>query len=195
MTTYVALLRAVNVVHHQRVEMAELRSAVEGMGYSGVETLLGSGNLVFVGPPQPTDEVEELLEREFTRRLKLTTDAFVRTAEEWAAIVAHNPFPKEAEGDPSHLLLYALRTVPNPPSWKALTIGISGPEVARGWDRHAYVVYPDGVGRSKVTLPFLEGRLGTRGTGRNWNTVLKLARLTRSQAGRMPRRREGEPRP
>ena len=43
--------------------------------------------------------------------------------------------------------------------------------------RQAYVVYPDGVGTSKLTIALLERKLGTAGTGRNWNTVLKLAEL------------------
>jgi hypothetical protein len=33
----------------------------------------------------------------------------------------------------------------------------------------------DGVGRSRVTSGLIERKLTTRGTGRNWNTVLKIA--------------------
>jgi uncharacterized protein (DUF1697 family) len=44
----------------------------------------------------------------------------------------------------------------------------------RATSRHAYIVYPDGIGRSRVTNALIEKTLGTRGTGRNWNTVLKL---------------------
>ena len=40
--------------------------------------------------------------------------------------------------------------------------------------RHAYFVYPDGIGKSKLTMSLIERKLGTRGTARNWNTVLKL---------------------
>jgi uncharacterized protein (DUF1697 family) len=45
--------------------------------------------------------------------------------------------------------------------------------------RHRSIVYPAGIGRSKLTNSFVEDRLGTRGTGRNWNTVLRLAALVR----------------
>jgi uncharacterized protein (DUF1697 family) len=38
-------------------------------------------------------------------------------------------------------------------------------------------VYPDGIGRSRLTNRVIETKLDTRGTGRNWNTVLKLAEL------------------
>lgn len=41
----------------------------------------------------------------------------------------------------------------------------------------AYVYYPDGQGRSKLTFTILTRHLGAGATGRNWNTVLKLAAL------------------
>lgn len=43
--------------------------------------------------------------------------------------------------------------------------------------KQASVAYPDGIGRSKLTTALIEAKLGTRGTGRNWNTVLKLLEL------------------
>ena len=50
-------------------------------------------------------------------------------------------------------------------------------EVVRAKGRHAYLVYPDGVGRSRLTNVLIEKKLRARGTGRNWNTVLKLGAL------------------
>ena len=45
-----------------------------------------------------------------------------------------------------------------------------------GGHKH-YIVYPDGIGRSRLTNALIDKQLGTRGTGRNWNTVLKLTAL------------------
>ncbi len=47
--------------------------------------------------------------------------------------------------------------------------------------RHLYITYPDGAGRSKLTGTFIEKKLGTSGTARNWNTVLKLDVLATTQ--------------
>ena len=41
----------------------------------------------------------------------------------------------------------------------------------------AYVTYPNGIGKSKLTNVFLEKHLGVAGTARNWNTVTKLLQL------------------
>lgn len=105
------------------------------------------------------------------------TDCFVRSAADWRAMIAKNPFPREAKRDPGHLLLYCLKARPQPQAVTALQDAITGREKVRAWGQYAYAVYPDGVGRSRLTSAQLERTLGARGTGRNWNTVLKLGRL------------------
>ena len=59
----------------------------------------------------------------------------------------------------------------------ALQAAIKGREIVKARGKQAYFVYPDGVGRSKLTIQVIEKALGTRGTARNWNTVLKLGEL------------------
>jgi uncharacterized protein (DUF1697 family) len=57
----------------------------------------------------------------------------------------------------------------------ALRKAIVGRESIAADERQLYIVYPDGIGRSKLTTSLIEKRLATRGTGRNWNTLVKLA--------------------
>ena len=52
-----------------------------------------------------------------------------------------------------------------------------GREIVKAKGHQAYIVYPDGQGRSRLTTLMIEKKLGTRATGRNWNTVLKLQAL------------------
>jgi uncharacterized protein (DUF1697 family) len=51
--------------------------------------------------------------------------------------------------------------------------------VVRAEGAQLYISYPDGVGRSKLTMALIEKTIGARGTGRNWNTVLKIATAAR----------------
>jgi uncharacterized protein (DUF1697 family) len=60
---------------------------------------------------------------------------------------------------------------------------IAGPERVAAEGRHLYIHYADGIGRSKLTTARIEKALGTRGTARNWNTVLKLRDAARERAG------------
>ena len=175
MTTYVALLRAVNLGGKNKVAMADLRDLLAELGFDDPKSLLQSGNLVFRAGKRSTAQLERLLCDEVRKSLGVTTDFFVRTAEEWKGIVAANPFPKEARSDPGHLVVQFLRDAPSAESVRALQASIVGPEIVRAKGREAYMVYPDGMGRSKATTALIEKKLATRATARNWNTVVKLA--------------------
>jgi uncharacterized protein (DUF1697 family) len=177
MPTHIALLRAVNLGPYNRVAMADLRDLAVALGFEQPKTLLQSGNLVFRNGRPTGAALEALLERETAARLGLEIAYVVRTVAEWQAIVSRNPFPEEARRDPAHLVLLCLKAVPAPGALERLQAAIPGREVVRTDGRQAYLVYPDGIGTSKLTNAVIERRLGTAGTGRNWNTVLKLAAL------------------
>ena len=163
MTTYIALLRGINVGGHQKVTMADLRDMATRLGLATVQTLLQSGNLVFRADARPAAHLEHLLEAEAIKRLALQSDFMVRTAEEWKKIVARNPFREQAVRDPSHLVVMFFK---------------DAPKIVHADGRQAYITYPDGIGDSRLTNVLIERKLGVRGTARNWNTVLKLETLT-----------------
>ena len=174
---HIALLRAVNLAGLNKVGMADLRALLVSLGFEDAQTLLNSGNVVFSGGNKRTTVLEQTLEKATAKRLGVHTDFFVRTAKEWEEIVDANPFPREAKEDPGHLLAVILKTEVAAADVTALQKAIVGKEVVRTIGRCAYVVYPDGIGRSKLTNVVIEKKLGTRGTARNWNTVLKLSAL------------------
>jgi uncharacterized protein (DUF1697 family) len=94
-------------------------------------------------------------------------------------VIAHNPFPDEAERDPARLHVMPLKEAPGEDQVDALQAVITGREVLRAHGREAYIVYPDGAGNSRLTNALIERKLGTRGTARNWNTVLKIQALAK----------------
>lgn len=179
MPAFITVLRAINIGAHNRIRMADLRAMLEKIGLEDAQTLLVSGNAVFRSTATSSAKLEQLLEQASLKHLGVTTDYFVRTAKEWQAIIDANPFPKEAKSDPGHLLMMCLRDAPSAAAVTALQAAIKGRELVRADGRHAYFVYPDGVGASKLSVTMIEKALGTRGTARNWNTVLKLGELTR----------------
>jgi uncharacterized protein (DUF1697 family) len=177
MTTHIALLRAINLPGHNKLTMAPLRTLLTELGMENVQSLLQSGNLVFQTDARSTARLEDQLAAAVAKRFKVTTEFFVRSAADWKRVIAANPFPKEARDDPGHLLVIFLKAAPKPAHLAALECAIKGRERVRLDGRHAYVVYPDGVGRSKLTAALIERHLETTGTGRNWNTVLKLGEM------------------
>lgn len=177
MPRFVALLRGINVVGRNMVSMSELREFAAALGLGAPATLLQSGNLVFDGKRRSAASLERLLEKESAEHFDAAITYIVRSAADWQTIIENNPFPEEAKSDPSHLLMMALKSVPSAKDVAALEAAIKGPEYLRAVRQQLYVVYPAGIGQSKLTHGLIEKKLGTRGTGRNWNTVLKLGEM------------------
>ena len=177
MTIQIALIRGINVGGHQAVAMSDLRDLLTQLGFQSARSLLQSGNLVFRCDARTAGELERMLEMEAETRLGIHADFLIRSAKEWREVVARNPFPKEAERDPSHLVVMFLKSAANAKDVKALQAAIAGSEIVRADGKHLYIVYPDGIGRSRLTNALIEKKLGIRGTARNWNTVLKIAAL------------------
>jgi uncharacterized protein (DUF1697 family) len=169
---YVALLRAVNV-GGVKVAMSDLKALCEGLGFTEVSTLLNSGNVIFTSS-KSSAALETLLEKEMTKRFARGTDFLVRNAKEWAALIAANPFPEMAKRDPGHLVAMPLKDAPGKAAMAKLDAAIKGRETAKAVGKTLYLTYPDGIGVSKLTIGVIEKALGTRGTARNWNTVLKV---------------------
>ncbi len=177
MPRHIALLRGVNLGGHKAVKMAALRQCLTELGCAEVQTLLQSGNVVFGGERRAGSALERWLEEAVATQLGVRTDICVRSATEWTALIAANPFPDEAKRDPAHLLAVCLKTSPVPGAVNALRSAITGPERVEGGGREVYIVYPAGVGQSRLTPALIDSKLGVRGTARNWNTVLKLGAL------------------
>jgi uncharacterized protein (DUF1697 family) len=87
---YLALLRGINVGGKNLIKMADLRIAVEAMGFSDVETYIQSGNVLFRAPRQKREVlaagIESRLSRRFGTELKvvLLTEAQLKGVVEGA---------------------------------------------------------------------------------------------------------------
>ena len=172
-----ALLGAVNV-GGRKVTAARMRAAAEDLGYQQVASYVTSGNLVLV-----TSHAVATVERELSKALSdehgFDVPVLARTSARWDAIVAGLPFEAQARDDPSHLVVYCWDGAVGSTSFDPSPYGAE--QVV--WAGHeCYAYYPDGIGRSKLTLPVLKKATGRAGTARNWNTVLALARLARERA-------------
>jgi Uncharacterized protein conserved in bacteria len=172
--------------------MTVLRDFLAQVGLQDAKSLLQSGNLIFTSKVRTGAELERFLESEAAERLSLEVDFYVRTPDEWKTVIRQNPFRKEAERDPGHLVVLFLKTAPAAENVAALQADIKGPEIVKAKGKQAYIFYPNGQGRSKLTTAMIEKHLG-RGTGRNWNTVTKLGIIAKTGSAKLtpvhPRKR------
>lgn len=173
MPAFVALLRAVNLGPHNKISMSDLKSLAGKLGLENPRTLLQSGNLVFEAKGKSSAH-EKTLEAALIEQAKLETPVLVRSLPEWKALLEENPFPKEANSDPGHLVVMPLKAKPDKAALTVLRAAIVGRERAELVGRDLFLVYPDGIGESKLTIKLIEKKLGVTGTGRNWNTAQKI---------------------
>ncbi len=173
MTRYIALLRAVNLGSHKKIAMPALREALTGLGYTGVETYLQSGNAVLTAPGRDADEVTAEIGERLAAELGLTTEVILRTAAELRALVDANPLEV---GDPTKTSVLFLYEPPPPDRLKDLDPAAYAPEEMVVAGRDVYLHLPNGTGRAKLP-PLLTRRLKVPGTMRNWRSVTALLDL------------------
>lgn len=174
MTTFIALLRGINVGKAKRIAMADLRALVEDLGYSDVRTLLNSGNVVFRGKPRK--DAAERLERAILDRLGVASRVTVLSADELRGVAAENPW-LELALDPSRLLVAVFRTLEerarNAEALEKLGAKRGPTDAFAVGTRAAYLGCPDGILASPLA-EVLGKALGDSVTTRNWATVGKL---------------------
>lgn len=166
MNNYIALLRAVNVGGTGKLPMADLRAICESAGFQDVRTYIASGNVVLRSASTAV-QVKATLEAALARYAGKPVGVLVRTGAEMAAVMAANPFPKAA---PNRVVAIFLDNAPPADALTTLSHR-NGEEVALG-RRELYVHYGEGMADSKLKIPAAKG-----GTGRNMNTVSRLAAM------------------
>jgi uncharacterized protein (DUF1697 family) len=176
MATWVVLLRGINVGGANRLAMADLRDVMATLGHSEVVTYIQSGNVVVTNERVDRATLAAEISAEIGRRHGLTVSAVLRTPEELRASLAANPFTSEI--DATRVSITFLSDAPSAENVARLERDRFLPDQFVVVGGELYGHYPNGAGRSKMTLDYFEKRLGVRGTARNLNTVSKLIDLS-----------------
>jgi uncharacterized protein (DUF1697 family) len=176
-TTYIALLRAVNV-GGRVVKMAELLRVFEAMGFGRIQTYIQSGNVLFASDESPA-ALRGRIEPEIEAAFGFPVTVVLRTTAELERAVAQCPFAAESASEHKGLYVAALATIPAPEGADRLRVAYNGSDEWRIVGREVYLLYYQGAGVSKLTNALLERHLGVAATSRNWRTITTLARMAR----------------
>ena len=103
MTTYIALLRGINVGKAKRIAMADLRALLEDLGYTDVVTLLNSGNVVFKAGKGVPKKLAADISAAIATHLGIEVPVIVVSTQELALIVGENTFGKGLVQNPFQL--------------------------------------------------------------------------------------------
>jgi uncharacterized protein (DUF1697 family) len=169
---YVVLLRGINLGHHNKVPMADLREIVGDIGCTDVATYIQSGNVVAtstLAAQTLASRLESALEEHFGFRPR----TMVRTASEIRDVLAKNPFAHQDTGK----VHVGFLTGSLGKNSQVPTTTESGADRAMIIGAHIYLYYPNGVGRTKMTQTPMWRAISDDCTVRNLRTVTKLAEM------------------
>jgi len=182
MPTYVVLLRAVNVGGTGKLPMASFRKVLADLGYKNVETYIQSGNAVFEARGSAAG-VAKSVAAALEKIMAGPVGVVVRTHDDLCRIIAGNPFAAEAAADGARVHVAFLAGPAGKDAPAALEQIVRQNSKRR--DRYhlagdtLYLHLPDGAAETKFTGKTLDRAIGVIGTGRNWNTVVKLHAMSR----------------
>jgi uncharacterized protein (DUF1697 family) len=166
MTSFVALLRAVNVGGTGKLPMSDLKDICEELGFGTVRTYIASGYVVFESRKSEA-AIKAVLEKRLEAHAGKPIGVLVRTAAEMALVLADNPFPKAA---PNRTMAVFLDRAPPADTLTSIR-GQRDIQIRLG-RREIYIHYGQGMGSSKLVIAVAKS-----GTARNMNTVATLARM------------------
>jgi uncharacterized protein (DUF1697 family) len=175
--TYVALLRGINVGGNKPLPMPALAALCEKAGCREVRTYIQSGNVVFEADEALAPSLAGLLQKAILKAHKIDVPVIVRSAAEMRRIAAKHPHGAPGV-EPKALHVGFLAQAPSPSQVAALDPQRSPQDVFSVKGAEIYIRFAlEGVAKSKLTNQYLDAKLGTVSTLRNWNTVLKLLEL------------------
>ncbi|MDA1360131.1 DUF1697 domain-containing protein [Glycomyces luteolus] len=176
MTTYVALLRGVNVGGHRKVPMGELREALAAAGFERVRTYIQSGNIV-LDSGRDASAVAAGVAAVIAEAFGHTVPVMVRTAAEIDRIAGADPFA--GRGLDASKVTVTFLSGPAPD----LAVPAGQAEEAHAAGSEVWVYYPDGLGRSTLERTGFWKPLGAlEATTRNIRTVRKLRDMAAESA-------------
>jgi uncharacterized protein (DUF1697 family) len=179
-TTYVALLRGINVGGKNKLPMKDLGEMFVEAGCRQVRTYIQSGNVIFAADPDLVPALPSSIMAQIAQRFGYRIPVILRTSAEIDTVLRRNPFIEAGAaedtlhvlflaGEPSALHVEHLDPDRSPPD----TFTVRGQEI--------YLQLPNGAGRTKLTNDYFDTKLATISTGRNWRTVTKLFELMESR--------------
>jgi uncharacterized protein (DUF1697 family) len=178
-STYIALLRGINVGGHKIIKMDQLRKAFEELRFEDVATYVQSGNVVFKSPRKTSADLSKKIEEMLLRRFNMSVPVIVRTAEEVEDVLRNNPFLKERGIDITKLHVTFLSLTPHNTAMKGLDAIAAGPDRFHCRGQEIYLHCPNGFGGTRLSINAFEKVLAVGATTRNWNTVNRLYEMAR----------------
>ena len=177
MTTYVALLRGINVGGHKLIKMQDLVRIFVGAGCKKVRTFQQAGNVIFESRASNVNHLTTKIERALENDLGYRVPVILRRLSELQEMVRRDRFKKFAQAEEVMLCVVLLAADPKEKPALPLiskTENVEIFEIAEGAafavsrrKKNGWFGYPHAV---------VEKALGVVGTTRQWKSLQKIVK-------------------
>ncbi len=177
MNKYIAILRGINVSGQKLIKMTDLIKHLEELGFKKITTYIQSGNVLFESDISNQMELALKIGNKIKEKYGFDVPVIVKNREELKIISKNNPFLTQRSEDIDKLYVTILaEEATHELAAKFKDIDYKPDEfILDGNVLYGYV--PNGYGNTKFSNTFIENKLKTTATTRNWKTVLKLTEL------------------
>lgn len=173
---YAALFRGINVGGHNKIKMDELRKMFESLGFENVKSYIASGNIAFDTKKTKDSSLTRKLEEAVTKKFSLEIDIVIRTTAEIESAIKQNPFEKEHTDDTKLFLVFLKELLPKEKA-DLLLSNNNEKEKFHVNGRDIFALSKKGFINSILAKKYIDNKLKTPSTARNWRTVNKIAEL------------------
>ncbi len=177
MTTHLALLRGINVSGHNMMKMEVLKTTLEGIGFTNVQTYIQSGNVFVDTKEDSTAAVGFKIKQEIFKAFGHEVPVIVINKADLEACFVNNPFLKEKDTDIKKLYVAFVSVELKAENINNLKISQFKPDEARIDGNRIFIKYAVGAGKTRFDQKYIEKKLNVTATIRNWNTVTQLLKM------------------
>jgi len=180
MTTYISLLRGINVSGQKKIKMAALKVVYESLKFEHVKTYIQSGNVVFQSSNDKVT-IKNNIETAIKEHFDFDVPVLILTNEQLENTAKSLPFPAiDIEEEGSKIIVFFLSESVSNDQEKTFGAYLTNSEQLVLNQNVIYLYCPEGSGKSKLTNKLIETKLKLTSTARNIKTVNKLLSLANS---------------
>ena len=178
MKTYISILRGINVGGKKLIKMQLLKALYESLGYKNIQTYIQSGNVVFQSSKIKPIACADTISKKINEVFGFDVPVIVLEKESFKTIVQANKFVQDKTKEAAFLHVTFLSEKPKAEDVERITKNDYGEDAFYFDGKAVYLYCPNGYSNCKLTNGFLESKLKTKATTRNWKTVLELLSIT-----------------
>jgi len=175
-TTYISILRGINVSGQKKIKMEELKKLYESLGVQHVRTYIQSGNVIFESQNEDTVKHENNIKDAIKESFGFDVPILIKRKDEIENVIQNNPF---ADKDLSSVHVTFLSDFPDTLPLDDINHikDVSEEFLIKG--KEIYLYCPNGYGKSRLINNLFERKLKVSATTRNWKTVNALFEIAK----------------